>query len=209
MYKLDTCSTESATNVSSSQHPEIERTYTSSDTSTRVVKKKKSSTKALVKRLLGVVAELSSKVDRVLHEKDEPKKRFVDQEEEEEIINEEDEEPYYHDTQFDYGGLEEKVAPTPKHGEPSEDVGEHDTKIVTLIGRLQRKRVVAWYQRIPFTVMQSTPKLKKISKTRKKKIEESPKKTNENIVNATSSDISNHLLLDSIYTNSSKSFRKE
>ncbi|CAH1426508.1 unnamed protein product [Lactuca virosa] len=212
MYKSDTCSIESATNASSSQHPEIDTTYTSSDTSTRVVKKKKISTKALVKRLLGVVAELSSKVDRVLHEKDEPNKRFVEEEEEEEeeeMINEEDEEPYYHDTQFDYGGLEEKVAPTPTHGEPSQDVGEHDTKIVTLIGRPQRKRAVAWYQRTPFTVMQSTAKLKKISKTRKKKIEESPKKTNEDIVNAESSDVSNHLLLDSIYSNSPMSFWKE
>ncbi|CAH1446614.1 unnamed protein product [Lactuca virosa] len=71
---------------------------------------------------------------------DEPNKRFV---EEEEMINEEDEEPYYHDTQFDYGGLEEKVAPTPTHGEPSQDMGEHDTKIVTPIGRPQRKRAVA------------------------------------------------------------------
>ncbi|CAH1419186.1 unnamed protein product [Lactuca virosa] len=134
-------------------------------------------------------------------------KRFV--EEEEEMINEEDEEPYYHDTQFDYGGLEENVKPTPTHGEPSQDVGEHYTKIVTPIGRPQRKRVVAWYQRTPFTVMQSTAKLKKISKTRKKKIEESPKKTNEDIVNAESSDVSNHLLLDSIYTNSPMSFWKE
>ncbi|CAH1445602.1 unnamed protein product [Lactuca virosa] len=210
IYKSDTCSIESATNASSSQHPEIETTYTSSDTSTRVVKKKKSSTKAFVKRLLGVGAELSSKVDRVLHEKDEPNKRFVEEEEEEEeMINEEDEEPYYHDTQFDYGGLEEKFVPTPTHGEPSQDVGEHDTKIVTLIGRPQRKRVVAWYQRTPFTVMQSTAKLKKISKTRKKKIEESPKKTNEDIVNAESSDVSNHLLLDSIYSNSPMSFWKE
>ncbi|CAH1420894.1 unnamed protein product [Lactuca virosa] len=129
MYKSDTCSTESATNASSSQHPEIETTYTSSDTSTRVVKKKKSSTKALVKRLL------------------------EEEEEEEEMINKEDEEPYYHDTQFDYGGLEEKVAPTPTHGEPSQDVTEHDTKIVTPIGRPQRKRAVAWYQRTPFTVV--------------------------------------------------------
>ncbi|CAI9294167.1 unnamed protein product [Lactuca saligna] len=47
MYKSDTCSTESATNASSSQQPEIE---------TRVLKKKKSSTKALVKRLLGAVS---------------------------------------------------------------------------------------------------------------------------------------------------------
>ncbi|CAI9261519.1 unnamed protein product [Lactuca saligna] len=60
MYKSDTCSTESATNASSSQQPEIE---------TRLLKKKKSSTKALVKCLLGIVAELSSKVDRVLEEK--------------------------------------------------------------------------------------------------------------------------------------------
>ncbi|KAL7607193.1 hypothetical protein Lser_V15G20434 [Lactuca serriola] len=134
MYKSDTCSTESATNASSSQQLEIE---------TRVVKKKKkSSTKALVKRLLGIVAELSSKVDRVLEEKDEPNKRFVeDEEEEEEMINEEGEEAYCHDTQFDYAGLEEKVVPTPM--EPSPDLGEHDTKIVTPIGRPQRKRAPA------------------------------------------------------------------
>ncbi|CAI9301271.1 unnamed protein product [Lactuca saligna] len=159
MYKSDTCSTESATNASSSQKHEIE---------TRVVKKKKkSSTKALVKRLLGIVAKLSSKVDRVLEEKDEPKKRFVeDEEEEEEMINEEGEETYCHDTQFDYAGLGEKVAPTPT--EPSPDLGEHDTKIATPIGRPQRKRAPAWYQCTPFTVVQSTPKVKKISKTRKK-----------------------------------------
>ena len=58
--------------------------------------------------------------------------------------------------------------------------------------------------------MQSTPKVKKISKTRKKKIEESPKKTNEDIVNAESSDVpSNNLLLDSIYTTSPMSFWQE
>ena len=66
MYKSKTCSTKSGTNASSSQPPKIERTYTSSDTSTKVVKKKKINTKALVKRLLGVVADLSSKVDRIL-----------------------------------------------------------------------------------------------------------------------------------------------
>ncbi|CAH1425302.1 unnamed protein product [Lactuca virosa] len=115
MYKSETCSTESATDASSSQHLEIERTYTSSDTSTKVVKKKKTSIKALVKRLLGVLADLSSK-------------------------------------------------------------------------------------------MQSTPKVKKISKTRKKKIVESPEKANEDIVNAETSDVSNHLLLDSIYAASMMSF---
>ncbi|CAI9290805.1 unnamed protein product [Lactuca saligna] len=203
MYKSDTCSTESATNASSLQQPEIE---------TMVVKKKKSSTKALVKRLLGIVVELSSKVDRVLEEKDEPNKRFVkddeEDEEEEEMINEEGEEEYCHDTQFDYAGLEEKVAPTPT--EPSPDLGEHDTKIVTPIGRPQRKRAPVWYQRTPFTVVQSTAKLKKISKTRKKKIEESPKKTNEDIVNTESSDVpSNNLLLDSIYATSPMSFWQE
>nr|KAJ0186329.1 hypothetical protein LSAT_V11C900496820 [Lactuca sativa] len=143
MYKSDTCSTESATNAFSSQQPEIE---------TRVVKKKKSSTKALVKRLQGIVAELSSKVDRVLQEKDEPNKRFVeDEEEEEEMINEEGEEAYCHDTQFDYSCLEEKAAPTPT--EPSPDLGEHDTKIVTPIGRPHRKRAPTWNQRTPFTVV--------------------------------------------------------
>ncbi|CAH1418006.1 unnamed protein product [Lactuca virosa] len=177
MYKSETCSTESATNASSSQHPEIERTYTSSDTSTKVLKKKKTSTKALVK-----------------------------QEEEEEMINEDEEEAYYHGTQFEYGGLEGEVGRTPTHGESSSDVGEHHLKTVTPIGRPQRKRVVAWYQRTPFTVMQSTPKVKKISKTRKKKIVESPEKANEDIVNAETSDVSNHLLLDSIYAASTMSF---
>ncbi|CAI9296443.1 unnamed protein product [Lactuca saligna] len=54
-YKSETSSTESATNVSSSQQTEVERTYMYSDTSTRSVKKMKMSTKALVKRLLGIV----------------------------------------------------------------------------------------------------------------------------------------------------------
>nr|KAJ0209221.1 hypothetical protein LSAT_V11C400196230 [Lactuca sativa] len=149
IYKSDTCSTESATNASSSQQPEIEM---------RVVKKKKSSTKALVKHLLGVVAELSSKVDRVLEEKDEPNKRFVEdeekEEEEEEIINEDGEEADCHDTQFDYAGLEEKAAPTPTESSP--DLGEHDIKIVTPIGRPQRKRAPAWYQLTPFTVVKNS-----------------------------------------------------
>ncbi|CAH1428135.1 unnamed protein product [Lactuca virosa] len=55
-------------------------------------------------------------------------------------------------------------------------------------------------------MMQSAPKLKKISKTRKKKIVESPEKANEDIVNAETSDVSNHLLLDSIYAASTMSF---
>ena len=98
MYKskIETSSTESATNASSSQYPEIERTYISSDTSTRLVKKKKTSTKALVKRLLGVMADLTSKVDRVLQKKDESDTRFGG--EEEEMINEKEEETYYHVT---------------------------------------------------------------------------------------------------------------
>ncbi|CAH1428498.1 unnamed protein product [Lactuca virosa] len=152
MYKSETSSTESVTNGSSSQHPEIERTYTSSDTSTKVVKKKKTSTKALLKRLLGVVADLSSKVDCVLQKKDELNTRFIE-EEEEEMINEEEEEACYHGTQFEYGGFEGEVGRTPTHGEPSPDVGEHHKKTVTPIGRPQRKRVVAWYQRTPFTMM--------------------------------------------------------
>nr|KAJ0195262.1 hypothetical protein LSAT_V11C700357410 [Lactuca sativa] len=75
-YKPETSSTESAANASSSQHLEVERTYMSSDTSTRLVKKKKMGTKALVKRLLSVVADLSSKVDRILQKKDEPDTGF-------------------------------------------------------------------------------------------------------------------------------------
>ncbi|CAI9300786.1 unnamed protein product [Lactuca saligna] len=93
MYKSETCSTESDTNASSSQPPEIERTYMSSDTSTKVVKKKKTSTKTLVKRIVGVVADLSFKVDRVLQKKDEPNTRFV-KEVEDEMINEDEEDAY-------------------------------------------------------------------------------------------------------------------
>ncbi|CAH1445497.1 unnamed protein product [Lactuca virosa] len=115
MYKseIETSSTESATNASSSQHLEIETSYMSNDTS-RLVKKKKTSTKALVKRLLGVVADLSSKVDRILQKKDEPDKNVEpdrgfreeeEVEEEEEMINEEEEEKYYQDTHFDYDDI--------------------------------------------------------------------------------------------------------
>ncbi|CAH1423300.1 unnamed protein product [Lactuca virosa] len=46
-YKSDTSSTETATNASTSQQPQVERRYMSSDTSTRSVKKKKTSIKAL------------------------------------------------------------------------------------------------------------------------------------------------------------------
>ncbi|CAH1427258.1 unnamed protein product [Lactuca virosa] len=140
-YKSETSSTESGTNASSSQHPEIERTYMPRDTSTRL-------------------------------KKDEPNTGFGE-EEEEEMINEEEEETYYHGTQLNYDdigshGLEGEVGHTPTHVEPSLDVGEHHTKIVTPIIRPQRKRGVPWYQRTPLTVMQSTPKVKKITKTRKK-----------------------------------------
>ncbi|CAI9285804.1 unnamed protein product [Lactuca saligna] len=95
-YKSETSSTESVTNASSSQHVHIERKYMSTDTSTRLVKKKKTSIKALVKRLLSVVADLSSKVDHVLNKKDEPDTGFGDKEEE--MINEEQKETYYHGT---------------------------------------------------------------------------------------------------------------
>ncbi|CAH1440110.1 unnamed protein product [Lactuca virosa] len=96
-YKSETSSTETATNDSSSQRPKVERTYMSSETSTRSVKKKKTITKALVKRLIGVVAKLTSKVDRVLQKKDEPDTRFG---EEEDMVNEEEEETYYHDSLY-------------------------------------------------------------------------------------------------------------
>ncbi|CAH1436376.1 unnamed protein product [Lactuca virosa] len=137
MYKseIETSSTESATNASSSQHLEIETSYMSNDTS-RLVKKKKTSTKALVKRLLGVVADLSSKIDRLLQKKDEPDTNVEPDRgfrEEEEMINEEEEEKNYHDTHFDYDdigthGLEREFGPTPTHVESSSDVGEHHTK---------------------------------------------------------------------------------
>ncbi|CAI9270031.1 unnamed protein product [Lactuca saligna] len=111
MYKseIETSSIESGTNASSSQHPEIETSYMSNDTS-RWVKKKKTSTKALVKRLLGVVADLTSKVDHVLQKKDEPDRNIEPDRgfrEEEEMINEEEEEKYYHDTHLHYDDIVE------------------------------------------------------------------------------------------------------
>ncbi|CAH1421512.1 unnamed protein product [Lactuca virosa] len=131
-YKLETSSTETSTNASTSQQPEVERTYMSSDTSTRSVKKKKTSTKALVKRLIDVVGELTYKVDRVLQKKDEPHIGFR---EGEDMVNEEEEETYYHGTQLHYDdsfthGMEGKVGRTPtgKNVEPSPDVGQHDKK---------------------------------------------------------------------------------
>ncbi|CAH1446584.1 unnamed protein product [Lactuca virosa] len=119
----------------------------SNDTS-RLVKKKKMSTKALVKRLLDVVADLSSKVDRVLQKKDEPNtnvepdRGFREEEEEKEMINEEEEEKHYHDTHFDYDdigthGLEGEFGPTPTDVESSSDVGEHHIKEMTPIVRPQ------------------------------------------------------------------------
>ncbi|CAH1429083.1 unnamed protein product [Lactuca virosa] len=68
-YKSETSSTETVTNASTSQQPQVEKSYMSSDTSSRSVKKKKTSIKALVKRLIGVVADLTSKVDIVLQKK--------------------------------------------------------------------------------------------------------------------------------------------
>ncbi|CAH1414963.1 unnamed protein product [Lactuca virosa] len=118
MYKSETTSTESATNASSSQHPEIERTYMASDTSTRLVKKKKTSTKALVKRLLGVVAD-----------------------------------------------------------------SVHSDAIHT--------------------------KIEENHQNKEKKAVLSPEKANEDIVNEESNDVSNHLLLDSVYVASTLSFSKE
>ncbi|CAI9285805.1 unnamed protein product [Lactuca saligna] len=100
---------------------------------------------------------------------------------------------------------------TPTHVEPSLDVGEHHTKTITPIDMPQRKRGVPWYQRTPFTVMQSTPKVKKITKTRKNKNKavESPEKANEDIVNEESNDVSNQLLLDSVHAASTLIFWKE
>nr|KAJ0190688.1 hypothetical protein LSAT_V11C800453850 [Lactuca sativa] len=216
MYKseIETSTTESATNASSSQH--LETSYMSNDTSI-LKKKKKTSTKALVKHLIGVVADLTSKVDRALQKKDvadtnvEPDRGF---QEEEEMINEEEEEKYQHHTYFDYDyigthGLEGEFGPTPTHVEQSSDVGEDHTKEMTPIGRPQRKRGVPWFQRTPFTVLQSTPKVKKIIIPKKKKVVKSPEKPNEDIVNEESNDVSNHLLLDSVEAASTLSFWKE
>nr|KAJ0189667.1 hypothetical protein LSAT_V11C800447330 [Lactuca sativa] len=196
-------------------------TYMSTDTSTRLVKKKKTNTKELVKCLLGIVADLSSKVHRVLNKKYEPDTGFGDEgeeeaeeEEEEEMINEEKEETYYHGTPANYDvlgshGLEGEARRTSTHVESLLDVGEHHTKTITLIGRPQQKRGVPWYQQTPFIVMQSTPKVKKITKTRKNKAVESPEKANEVIVNEESNDVSNQLLLDSVHAASTLSFWKE
>ncbi|CAH1412957.1 unnamed protein product [Lactuca virosa] len=61
---------------------------------------------------------------------------------------------------------------------------------------------------LPFK-MQSTPKLKKITKAKKKKVVKSPEKANEDIVNEESNDVSNHLLLDSLEAASTLTFWKE
>nr|KAJ0190074.1 hypothetical protein LSAT_V11C800453180 [Lactuca sativa] len=160
MYKseIETSTIESATNAYSSQH--LETSYMSNDTS-RLTKKKKTSTKALVKRLIGVVAELTSKVDRELQKKDVPETNVeLDGgfQEEEEMVNEEEEEKYQHHTYFNYDdiethGLEGEFGPTPTHVEQSSDVGEDHTKEMTPIGRPQRKRGVPWFQRTPFIVV--------------------------------------------------------
>ncbi|CAH1453297.1 unnamed protein product [Lactuca virosa] len=118
--------------------------------------------------------------DEHIKKKDEPDRnveqdrgfREEEEEEEEEMINEEEEEKYYHDTHLHYDdigthSLEVEFGPTPMHVEPSSEVGEHHTKEMTPIVRPQRKRGVPWYQRTPFIVLQSTPKLKKITKAKK------------------------------------------
>nr|KAJ0210275.1 hypothetical protein LSAT_V11C400222770 [Lactuca sativa] len=210
MYKseIETSTTESATNASSSQH--LETSYMSNDTS-RLTKKKKTSTKTLVKHLIGVVADLTSKKKDVPDTNVIPDRGF---QEEEEMINEEEEEKYQHHTYFDYDdigthGLEGDFEPTPTHVDQSSNVGEDHTKEMTPIGRSQRKRGVPWFQRTPFTVLQSTPKVKKITKPKKKKVVKSPEKPNEDIVNEESNDVSNHLLIDSVEAASTLSFWKE
>ncbi|CAI9277210.1 unnamed protein product [Lactuca saligna] len=62
-YKSETSSIETTTSVYTSQQPQVERSHMSSDTSTRSVKKKKTSLKKLMKHLIGIVAELTSKID--------------------------------------------------------------------------------------------------------------------------------------------------
>ncbi|CAH1423022.1 unnamed protein product [Lactuca virosa] len=129
----------------------------SSDKSTRSVKKKKKSTKALVKRLIGVVADLTSKVDRLLQKKDKPDTGFS---EEEDMVNEEEEETYYHGTELHYDDtfthdLEGEVGHTPtgQYVEQSPDVGQHHKKTVTPIVRPQRMRGLSRYQRTSFKVV--------------------------------------------------------
>ncbi|CAI9279205.1 unnamed protein product [Lactuca saligna] len=72
------------------------------------------SKKALVKRLIGVVADLNSKIERILQKKDEPDTAFG---EDEDMVNEEEEETYYYRTQLEYDdtstyGLEGEVGHT-------------------------------------------------------------------------------------------------
>ena len=113
----------------------------SNDTSTRLVKKKKTSTKTLMKHLIGVVADLTSKVDRVLQKKDKPHTRFSGGED---MVNEEEEETYYHGTGINYDdtfmhSLDGEFGPatTGQYVKPSLEVVQHHKKTVTPIVRLQ------------------------------------------------------------------------
>ncbi|CAI9281882.1 unnamed protein product [Lactuca saligna] len=128
------------------------------------------------------------------------------------MVNEEEEETYYHGTQLHYDdkfthGLEGEVGHTPmgKNVDPSTDVSRHHKKTVTPIVRLQRTWGASLYQQTSFTVMESIPKLKKIIKPRKKVVD-CPEKTNEDIVNENISNISKHILLDSLYAASTLGF---
>ncbi|CAH1413528.1 unnamed protein product [Lactuca virosa] len=132
-YKSETSSTEIATNAYSSQQSEVERTYMSSDTSRRSVKKKKTRTKSLVKRLIGIMADLTSKIDRVLLKKDEPGTGVG---EEQDMGNEEEEETYYQDAihtkiEENHQSKEKKAVESPEKenedivNEESNDVSNH------------------------------------------------------------------------------------
>ncbi|CAI9276817.1 unnamed protein product [Lactuca saligna] len=115
-------------NSSTSQQPQVERSYMSRDTSTMSIKKNKTSTKTLMKHIICIVADLTSKVDHVLKKKDKPNTLFSG----EDMVNEEDEETYHHGKELNYDdtfihGLEVKVGLTTtwQYVEPSPDVVQH------------------------------------------------------------------------------------
>ncbi|CAH1448198.1 unnamed protein product [Lactuca virosa] len=129
----ETSSTKTASSVSSSNQP----IRMSSDTSTSSVKKKKTSTRSMMKHLIGVVSQLSSKVNLVLQKKDKPNKRFSG----EDMVNVEEEEPYNHGPEMNFDdtcvyGLEKEFVPTATGHvvDPSPEIVQLDEKAVTPIG---------------------------------------------------------------------------
>ncbi|CAH1435964.1 unnamed protein product [Lactuca virosa] len=116
----------------------------SSDTSARSVKKMKTSTRSLMKHLIGVVCHLSSKVDLVLQKHDKPNTRFSG----EDLVNEEEEEGDYHGSEMNFDdtfvhGLEKEFGPsgTGHVVESSPEIVQLDNKTTTPIARPYRMMV--------------------------------------------------------------------